>query len=245
MTRYTEHGKPSEVWGRAALGAGLLSLVPLAAPFAATLSVLASLVGTMLSARYPEKFAGGRKILAGLCFCVLGMGLFFAEGTLFLRWKITQAYDQRIAISRFRMTQIAQALESCRQETGAYPDLNGIMLAKAKLEPKYISSLPTLDGFDGAISIESRADGFVLMAYPPPAPGSGESMAPPLIVSGGFQPAPSPPPPAPAEAQPTEGAAGSEPAGPPSSATPAKGGTPAPAPQAPGAPTPDGQPPPP
>ncbi len=245
MTRYTEHGKPSEVWGRAALGAGLISLVPLAAPFAATLSVLASLVGTLLSARYPEKFAGGRKILAGLCFCVLGMGLFFAEGTFFLRWKIIQAYDQRLAISRFRMTQIAQALESYRQETGTYPDLYGIMLARAKLEPKYISSFPTLDGFDGAISIKSRADGFVLTAYPPPAPGSRETTAPPLIVSGGFQPAPAPPPPAPSEGQPTEGTTGPEPAGALPLAVPAEGGAPTPAPAAPETPSPEGQPPPP
>jgi hypothetical protein len=163
------------------------------APLAAVVAALASLIGTFLCARYPEKHAGRRKILLALCLSLLGMSMFFAEGALFWRWKIGQAYEQRVAVTRLRLSQVAQALEQYRQEKGIYPDLSGIMRAKAELEPKYSSLLPVQDGFEGALSVECHPDGFILRAFPPPPPGSGLS-PPPLTAEGSFQPAPAPPP---------------------------------------------------
>lgn len=177
MRRFREHGKPSEALAVLALAAGGASLLPLLAPLAALLATLVSLCGLFLSSRYPEKYAGRRKIHVALCLCLLGMGLFFAEGALFWRWKIRQAYGQRVAITRLRLDQVAQALEQYRQERGTYPDLSGIMRARAELAPKYSNPLPALDGFGGAISVLSRPDGFTVMAQPPPPPGS--ELAPP------------------------------------------------------------------
>lgn len=198
LRRLREPGKPSELLATVALYAGALALLPLMAPAAAAVSALVALLASILMAYYPEKHAGRRKVYTGLALCLLGMGLFFAEGTLFWRWKIQQAYDQRLAISRLRLSQVAQAFEAYRQEMGSYPEVSGIFLARDLLEPKYALAFPSRDGFDGAISVTSRPEGFVASVSPPPPPGS--AMAPPPIVTKrDFQPAPPPPPTLPPE----------------------------------------------
>jgi hypothetical protein len=163
-----------------------------------------SLIATFLCSRYPEKHTGRPKILLALGLCLLGMALFFAEGALFWRWKIAQAYDQRVAVTRLRIGQVAQAMEQYRQEKGSYPEICGIMTAKAELEPRFTAQLPVLDGFDGAISVTSRPEGFRVMASLPPPPGS-EIAPPPIVSESGFQPAPAPPPPALMEEAPLAG----------------------------------------
>lgn len=203
MRRRREPGKPSVFWAGLALGAGALTLVPLAAPVTATAAALLSLVAIFLCSRYPEKHSGRTKVLLALGLCLVGMTLFFLEGVLFWRWKISQAYDQRVAITRLRMDQVAQAMEQYRQEKGAYPELSGIMTAKAALEPRFAAELPVLDGFEGAISVTSRPEGFRAMATLPPPPGS-EIPPPPIVRESGFQPAPTPPP-APLEEVPSPG----------------------------------------
>jgi len=234
LRRRREPGKPSEFWAGLALGAGALSLVPLAAPAAAAASALLCLLAIFLSSRYPEKHAGRNKILLALGLCLLGVSLFFAEGALFWRWKIGQAYDQRVAVTRLRIGQVAQALEQYRQEKGAYPELCGIMTAKAELEPKFTSHLPVLDGFDGALSVASRPEGFQVIASLPPPPGS-EIRPQPIVTKGGFQPAPSPLPPPALEEAPSPGVtspAVTEPAAPnpAAPAPPASGSEPTPPP---------------
>lgn len=174
----------------------MLALLPLVAPIAAAVSALTSVLAGFLISNYPEKHTGRRMVYLGLSLCIFGMGLFFAEGTLFLHWKIQQAYDQRLSISRFRLSQVAQAFEAYRQEMGSYPEISGIFLTRDLLQPKYTLALPTLDGFDGAISVLSRPEGFVASASPPPPPGSGIA-PPPIVTESGFQPAPAPPPPPP------------------------------------------------
>jgi hypothetical protein len=183
-----------------ALTAGALTLVPLASPILATAVALLSLIVLLLSSRYPEKHAGRNKVLLALGLSLLGMTLFFVEGDLFWRWKISQAYDQRVAVTRLRIEQVAQAMEQYRQEKGAYPEISGIMMAKAELEPQFAPQLPVLDGFDGAISVMSHPEGFRVIASLPPPPGS-EIVPQPMVRESGFQPAPTPPPPA----QPQEG----------------------------------------
>ncbi len=202
LGRRREPGKPSAFWAGLALSAGALSLVPLTAPIAATAAALLSLIAIFLCSRYPEKHTGRTKVLLALGLCLLGMALFFAEGALFWRWKISQSYDQRLAVTRLRLDQVAQAMEQYRQEKGAYPDIDGIMTAKAELEPKFAPHLPVLDGFDEAISVTSRPEGFLVIASPPPPPGSDVS-PPPIVTEGGFQPAPAPP--APLEEGPSPG----------------------------------------
>ena len=150
--------------------------------------------------------------MLGLGLCVAGMALFLAEGGLFWKWKIDQSYEQRLAVSRLRMSEIAEALELYRQEKGAYPEVSGAMLTKDLLEPVYIAALSPVDGFDGAISVECRPEGFTLRAFPPPVPGTDEVQAPPLTVTGGFHPAPAPPP-LPLVLPPTEGSVGAGPEG--------------------------------
>jgi len=216
LGRRREPGKPSAFWAGLALSAGALSLVPLSAPIAATAAALLSLIAIFLCSRYPEKHTGRTKILLALGLCLLGMTLFFAEGALFWRWKISQSYDQRIAVTRLRLDQVAQALEQYRQEKGAYPEINGIMAAKAELEPKFAPHFPVLDGFDEAISVTSRPEGFRVTALVPPPPGS-EILPPPIVTEGGFQPAPTPAPRVPVEEAPSPGVTSStvpEPAAP-------------------------------
>lgn len=208
LRRRREPGKPSVFWAGLALIAGALSLVPLIAPIAATAAALLSLIAIFLCSRYPEKHTGRTKVLLALGLCLLGMALFFAEGALFWRWKISQSYDQRLAVTRLRLGQVALAMEQYRQEKGAYPMIDGIMTAKSELEPKFASHFPVLDGFDGAISVTSRPEGFLVIASPPPPPGSHIS-PPPIVTEGGFQPAPAPPPPAPLEEAPSPGATSS------------------------------------
>jgi hypothetical protein len=187
-------GKPSERFGVVALAAGFASLLPPLAPLAASLAVAASLLGTFLAGRSPERYAGGRKMIFGLLLSVLGMGLFMVEAQFFWRWKVDQAYDARLAVTRYRLSLVEDALGRYRQETGEYPSVTGIMAAKKLLEPKYGALVPTLDAFDGALSVDSRPEGFTLTASPPPRPRT-DWTPPPIVVQGGFQPAPSPPPP--------------------------------------------------
>lgn len=216
MRRLREPGKPSELLAKLVLYAGALALLPLVAPVAAAISALVALLASVLMANIPEKHAGRRKVYLGLLLCILGMGLFFVEGTLFWRWKIRQAYDQRLAISRLRLSQVAQAFEAYREEMGSYPEVSGIFLARDLLQPKYTLALPACDGFDGAFSVTSRPEGFVASASPPPPPGSAIA-PPPIVTKRDFQPAPSPPPPPPPlEETPSEGI--------PSSAAPAPAG---------------------
>ena len=208
LRRLREPGKPSAFWAGLALSAGALSLVPLTAPIAATAAALLSLIAIFLCSRYPEKHTGRTKILVALGLCLLGMTLFFAEGALFWRWKISQSYEQRLAVTHLRLDQVAQAMEQYRQEKGAYPMIDGIMTARSELEPKFASHFPVLDGFDEAISVTSRPEGFLVVASPPPPPGSHVS-PPPIVAEGGFQPAPAPAPPAPLEEAPPPGATSS------------------------------------
>ena len=203
--RYVELGKPSERFGTAALVAGWLSFVPLAAPFTATFAAGVSLLGTLLAGRFPERYAGGRRMTYGLLLSVVGVGLFMVEAPLFWRWKTEQAYDQRIAVTKYRMSLVAGALERYRQDKGAYPEVSGVQVTKRLLEPAYAPFLPTLDGFEGSLSVASRPEGFTITAFPPPRPRTDWTPRP-LLVEGGFQPAPSPPPPPPVE-PPPEGSA--------------------------------------
>ncbi len=226
--RYVELGKPSERYGVAALVAGWASLLPPLAPAAALLAVAASLLGTFLAGRVPERYAGGRKMVFGLLLSLVGMGIFMVEAHFFWRWKVNQAYDARVEVTRYRLSLVGDALGRYRQAIGEYPTLSGIMAAKASLEPKYGALVPSLDAFDGAISVDSRPEGFTLSAWPPPRPRT-DWVPPPIVVRGGFQPAPAPPPPPPPEA-PGEGTpdGGTGPAA-PAPAIPAERGTSAPA----------------
>jgi|WetSurMetagenome_2_1015567.scaffolds.fasta_scaffold37213_2 hypothetical protein len=192
--RYVDLGKPSESLGVAALAAGFVSLVPTLAPLAATFAVAAALLGTFLAGRAPERYAGGRKMIFGLLLSTVGMGLFLVEAQVFWRWKVDQAYEARLAVTRYRLSLVEDALGRYRQETGEYPSVTGIMAAKTLLEPKYGALVPTLDAFDGALSVDSRPEGFLLSASPPPRPRT-DWTPPPIVVQGGFQPAPTPPPP--------------------------------------------------
>lgn len=201
LRRLREPGKPSEILARLALYAGVLALLPLVAPVAAAISALISLLAILLISNYPEKHAGRRKVYLGLALCMIGMGLFFVEGTIFWRWKIRQAYEQRLSISRFRLAEVAQAFEAYRQEMGSYPEVSGIFRTRDLLQPKYSLALPATDGFDGALSVTSRPEGFAVSASPPPPPGSTLA-PPPLVAESGFQPAPAPPPPPVEEAVP-------------------------------------------
>jgi hypothetical protein len=125
------------------------------------------------------------------------MVLFFLEAGLFLDWKRRQLAAEREAASRLRLQRVAEALERYREEKGRYPEITGIHLLKAALEPRYTSDCPVLDGFDGALSVWSRADGYRVETSPLPLPGGGT--APPLFTEGHFQPGPSQPPPQEAE----------------------------------------------
>jgi hypothetical protein len=214
--RYVDLGKPSERYGVVALAAGLASLLPPLAPLAAAVAAAASLLGTVLADRLPERYAGGRKMMAGLLLSALGMSLFLVEAQLFWRWKVDQAYEERLAVTRYRMSLLADALGSYRQETGAYPEVTGIMATRKLLQPKYGALVPTLDAFDGAISVDSRPEGFTLTAWPPPRPGT-DWAPPPVVVQGGFQPAPAPPPPPPEAAPETPGESPPAQGAPPSS----------------------------
>lgn len=230
-------GKPSERFGVVALAAGFASLVPPLAPLAAALAAAASLLGTFLAGRSPERYAGGRKMIFGLLLSVLGTGLFMVEAQFFWRWKVDQAYDARLSVTRYRLSLVEDALGRCRQETGEYPAVSGIYAAKKLLEPKYGALVPTLDAFDGALSVDSRPEGFTLTALPPPRPRT-DWMPPPIVVQGGFQPAPSPPPPPEVVPEtPAEGAGGqgAQPA-PGDGSPPSPGGDGGQAPQEPAAP---------
>lgn len=182
---------PSDVFGRATLGLGFASLLPLVGPLMVVLAAAAGITGTFLSTRNPARWSGRQKIYAGLGICLLGMALFFTEGALFLRWKVRQVYDQRMAVSRLRLNEIAQALERYREAHGSYPQVSGIMNLSALLQPRYLPDCPVLDAFDQAISVDCRPAGFILRFTPPPPKGGTE--APPAVeVHGTFQPAPSP-----------------------------------------------------
>jgi len=187
---------------------GWLSLVPIVAPATSVLACLNAILSLFLCTRYPEKFTGKARIWMGLGVCALGMALFFAEAGLFFQWKVDQVYEQKMSISRFRLTAISGALERYRQENGGYPDVSGIMRLKALLEPDYIPECPVVDGFDGAISVISSRNGFTLTCSPPAPPGSKERPSP-ILMGGHFQSGPLPPPPAP----PPEAGAGKAPEG--------------------------------
>lgn len=206
--RYDDMGKPSETFGTISLAAGWLALVPLAAPFAATISALSAILGTLLASRYPERYAGRRRILMGLVLSLVGLGSLFAEIPLFMRWKTHQAYEQRVEITKYRLSLLAEALERYRQEEGAYPTVSGAFLTKELLEQRGLGSVPWSDGFDGALSVDSRSEGFTIVAFPPPPPGSDERPAP-IVTTGQFQPAPAPPAP-PEAAPPTDAPPGQE-----------------------------------
>ncbi|MEW5764192.1 MAG: hypothetical protein ACOYXN_12675 [Acidobacteriota bacterium] len=174
---------------------GWLALVPLAAPVAASVAACTALVSHFLCTRWPERYTGKNWIWAGLGLCILALALFFAEGFLFLSWKQDQLYAQNLAVSRFRLTRIAEALERHREEVGHYPEVSGIHRLKALLEPKYVADCPTRDGFEGSISAWSRFDGYRLEAHP--SPRRDGTRPAPLVAEGHFQPGPSPPPPPP------------------------------------------------
>jgi hypothetical protein len=182
---------PSNTFGRAALALGLASLIPVAGALMAVLATAVGAVGAVLASRNPERWTGRRQILAGLVLAVVGLVLFFAEGALFLRWKVDQSYDQKIAVSRLRMVEMGQALERYREDHGSYPQLSGIMNLRALLEPRYLQDCPVLDAFDQPISVDCRPSGFTLSCTPPPRQNGGRPVAP-IAVHGTFQPAPSP-----------------------------------------------------
>ncbi len=237
--KWREAGRPSETAGNLTLGLGLASLLPLVAPFAAVLASAIGGWGMAMGRRRPEKHGGRRKILAGLGLCVVGLLLFFVEGALFLRAKTRQAYEQRTAISRLRMTEIQQAMERFREENGEYPEAKGIMSLSRLLQPKYVPLCPVLDGFDQAYSVTSWREGYVLSCNPPAAPDTPDHLPDPVVVKSSFHPAPKQPPdfigpPAPPglSLQEAPGQEAPAPAGPPVTPSP---GLPPPAPQ-PGAP---------
>ncbi len=205
MIRRLPTGEPSKYPANLTWWLGWVSLVPLAAPAAALLAAINALLSLFLCTRYPEKFAGKTRIWIGLALCALGMALFFTEAGLFFRWKIDQVYQEKVSISRFRLTAISSALERYRQENGGYPDLSGIMRLKGLLEPDYMPFCPVLDGFGGAISVTSSRKGFTLSCRPPAPPWSNQAPAP-IVMGGHFQPGPLPPPPpeSPPEGQPGE-----------------------------------------
>jgi hypothetical protein len=184
-------GKPTDAWGRLTLFLGLLSLLPALSPLMATAACLAGAVGTVLASRVPERFAGSRKIVAGLVLSAAGMGLFFLEADLFLRFKIRQERDQRMAISRFRLGEIQEALERYRQAEGVYPNCSGAMTLCAALEPKYLVGCQPLDGFDRPFTAASWPSGYTLTFSPPP-PAPGEPAPEPVTLENRFFPAPVP-----------------------------------------------------
>jgi hypothetical protein len=181
-------GKPTDAWGSLTLFLGLLSFLPALSPLVATAACLAGAVGTVLASRLPERFAGSRKIVAGLLLSATGMGLFLLEADLFLHFKIRQERDQRMAISRFRMGEIQEALERYRQAEGVYPNCSGAMTLCAALEPKYLVGCQPLDGFDRPFMVTSWREGYSLAFFPPPrVPGE---TPPPVTLENRFQPAP-------------------------------------------------------
>lgn len=172
---------------------GIAALLPGLAPAASLLAAANGLFAHLLCSRRPERYTGKKWIWAGLALCLLAMTLFFLEAGLFLDGKRRQLGAEREAVSRLRLQQVAEALERYREEKGRYPEVTGIHLLKATLEPRYTSDCPVLDGFDGALSVWSRADGYRVETSPLPLPGGGT--APPLFTEGHFQPGPLPPPP--------------------------------------------------
>lgn len=183
-------GKPTELWGRLTLLFGLLTLLPALSPLLALAACLCGTVGVALASRSPERFAGRRKILAGLALSAAGMALFLVEADLFLRFKVRQEHDQRMAISRFRLEEIQEALERYRQAEGVYPDCSGAMALCGVLEPKYMAGCQPLDGFDRPFLMASRSDGYTIAFFPPPLPG--QPAPPPQILQNRFLSAPMP-----------------------------------------------------
>lgn len=184
---------PSEFPARLTWWLGIAAFLPPLAPAAALLAAANGLLGHLLCSKHPERYTGKKWIWAGLGLSILAMALFFVEAGLFLHWKRHQVASGRVAVSRFRLQQVAEALERYREEKGRYPEVSGIHLLKETLEPRFTSDCPVLDGFGGALSVWSRADGFRVETSPLPLPGGGT--APPLFAEGHFQPSPSPPPP--------------------------------------------------
>lgn len=171
---------------------GLLAFLPPLAPAAAFLAAVNGSVSHLLCTYRPERYTGKKWIWAGLALSLIAMALFFLEGGLFLEWKRRQLFAERQAVSRLRLQRVSEALERYREEKGKYPDTTGIHRLKEELEPHYTSDCPVLDGFDGALSAWSRADGYRVETSPLPLPG-GRSI-PPLAAEGHFQPSPLPPP---------------------------------------------------
>lgn len=188
---------------------GWTAFVPLAAPVAAAAAAVTALVSHFLCTRWPERYTGKNWIWGGLGLCILALLLFFAEGFFFFSWKQDQLYAQNLAVSRFRLTRVAEALERYREEEGHYPEASGIHRIKALVEPKYTTDCPTRDAFEGALSGWSRADGFRIETRPPRRRDGTEPA--PLVAEGHFQPSPPSPPPPPQD----PAAKGGNPAGEP------------------------------
>ena len=194
MKRWIAPDRPSDFPARLTMYLGWASFVPPFTPLTALIAACTGILSHALCTRYPERYTGKPKVYLGLLLTIVAMALFVGEAALFLRWKEQQAYQQRLTVSRFRLDEISQALERYREEKGVYPDAPTLLDLKEKLEPLYLSEVPTKDGFDGTLSGESRAEGFVLQCLPPP-PRQGGQAPPPLEVRNAFQPAPAPPPP--------------------------------------------------
>jgi hypothetical protein len=194
MRRWFEPDRPSDFPARLTLFLGWVSFLPPFTPLTAVLAAVAGSLSHALCSRYPERYTGKPKIYLGLLLTLIALGLFAGEAALFFRWKERQAYTQRLAVSRFRMAEVSQAMERYREEKGVYPDAPSMAALEQALEPAYLQEVPLVDGFDAAFAGESRPEGFTLQCLPPPEQEGGVP-PPPIRIHSAFQPAPPPPPP--------------------------------------------------
>ncbi len=183
MKNQRTSGERSRYPAALTLWLGWASLVPLLAPIVAIPAIANAVVSARLCRRRPGKYCGTGLIWAGLALCLLGTTLFLIEGGLFLGWKRRQAYSQKVAVSRFRLSTLAGAMERFRSEKGRYPVAEDIETLNKQLSPRYAPSCPSKDAFGATIVVHSTPGGFILESRPPPPPGGGKR-PPPLLVKG-------------------------------------------------------------
>ncbi|MCI4398153.1 MAG: hypothetical protein JHC34_04860 [Acidobacteria bacterium] len=181
------------LWAKAALWLGWLSLVPLFGVVAAALSALTASLAYLLAKKRPARYGGLPHIYAGLVLCLIGMVLLFLEARLFLDWKITQAYQQRMALSVARMYEWSRALENYRLDNGTYPETVGLIHLRDQLVPRYAPALSIEDGWGDLFQLTVSVCDYTLKCVPPAAPS--RTTPSPMVVKAYF-PLP-PPPPAP------------------------------------------------
>ncbi len=173
---------------------GGLSLVPFAGIAAAALSAIAGALAFFLAKRKPSRYGGIPLIYLGLGMSLAGTLLFFFEARAFLVWKIDQAYEQRAAVSKARMTEWSAAFENYRLDNGMYPESLGIIHVRDLLVPLYAPSLSLEDGWDNLFQLEVNPCGYTISCAEPPK-RSGEKGA--RLTSKAIFPLPPPPAPPP------------------------------------------------